>query len=121
MAWAQASWPTRGESQARSVVPTPPGLGEDMRELWHDIGQVAIGTLPGWVRAMYGFGPPDPELMEREQVRQLIGALDLGFESLPGVVEARERIELRMRRWAGPGPGHPVARPGAAGLGPTAR
>src|SRR5258708_40343444 len=85
---------------AISVVLDPPGLGEDMRELWHGIGQVAIGTLPGWARAMYGFGPPDPELMEREQVRQLIGALDLGFWPLPGVVEARERIELRMRRGA---------------------
>jgi hypothetical protein len=47
---------------------------------------------------MYGFGEPDPELMAREQVRQLIGALDAGFESLPGVMEARERIELRMRQ-----------------------
>jgi uncharacterized protein (DUF2236 family) len=80
------------------VVLDPPGLGDDMRELWHDLGQVAIGTLPGWARSMYGFGKPDPELMEREQVRQLIGALDLGFESLPGVMEARERIELRMRQ-----------------------
>jgi hypothetical protein len=35
--------------------------------------------------------------MEREPVRQLIGALDIAFESLPGVMEARERIELRMR------------------------
>jgi uncharacterized protein (DUF2236 family) len=83
---------------AISVVLDPPGLGDDMRELWHDIGQVAIGTLPGWARSMYGFGKPDPELMEREHVRQLIGALDLGYESLPGVMEARERIELRMRQ-----------------------
>ena len=83
---------------AISVVVDPPGLGDDMRELWHDIGQVAIGTLPGWARSMYGFEKPDPELMEREYVRQLIGALDLGYESLPGVMEARERIELRMRR-----------------------
>ena len=83
---------------AISVVLDPPGLGEDMRELWHDIGQVAVGTLPGWARSMYGFGEPDPELMEREQVRQLIGALDFGFDSLPGVMEARERIELRMRQ-----------------------
>jgi len=83
---------------AISVVVDPPGLGDDMRELWHDIGQVAIGTLPGWARSMYGFGKPDPELMEREHVRQLIGALDLGYESLPGVMEARERIELRMRQ-----------------------
>jgi len=35
--------------------------------------------------------------MEREPVRQLLGALDLAFESLPGVLEARRRIELRMR------------------------
>jgi hypothetical protein len=35
--------------------------------------------------------------MDREQVRQLIGAVDLMFESLPGVLEARERIELRTR------------------------
>jgi uncharacterized protein (DUF2236 family) len=83
---------------AISVVLDPPGLGDDMRELWRDIGQVAIGTLPGWARSMYGFGKPDPELMERENVRQLIGALDLGYESLPGVMEARERIELRMRQ-----------------------
>jgi uncharacterized protein (DUF2236 family) len=83
---------------AISVVLDPPGLGDDMRELWHDIGQVAIGTLPDWARSMYGFAKPDPELMERGKVRQLIGALDLGYESLPGVMKARERIELRMRQ-----------------------
>ena len=90
--------PTPAALDAISVVLDPPGLGEDMRELWHDIGTVAVGTLPGWARSMYGFGKPDPELMEREHVRQLIGALDFGFESLPGVTEARERIELRMRQ-----------------------
>jgi len=30
-------------------------------------------------------------------VRQLLGTLDLGFESLDGVLEARRRIELRVR------------------------
>jgi hypothetical protein len=35
--------------------------------------------------------------MEREAVRQLIGAVDLMFESMPGVLAARERIELRSR------------------------
>ena len=88
---------TQAALDAISVVLDPPGLGEDMRELWHDLGQVAVGTLPDWARSMYGFGKPDPELMEREHVRQLVGALDFGFESLPGVMEARERIELRMR------------------------
>jgi hypothetical protein len=40
---------------------------------------------------------PPAEALEREAVRQLLGVLDLGFESLPGVLEARQRIELRMR------------------------
>ena len=40
---------------------------------------------------------PPPGVIEREPVRQLIGALDIAFESLPGVLEARERIELRTR------------------------
>jgi hypothetical protein len=47
---------------------------------------------------MYGHGEPVAESMERESVRQLIGAVDLAFESLPGVMEARERIELRTRQ-----------------------
>jgi uncharacterized protein (DUF2236 family) len=66
-------------------------------ELWHDLGQVAIGTLPVWAREMYGFAQPPPEALEREPVRQLIGAVDVAFETLPGVLEGRERIELRIR------------------------
>jgi len=88
---------TPAASEAIAIVLDPPGLDDDTRELWHDLGQVAVGTLPAWARSMYGFDEPPPELMEREPVRQLIGALDFAFESLPGVLEARERIELRMR------------------------
>jgi hypothetical protein len=80
------------------VVLDPPGLDDDAREFWRDLGQVAIGSLPGWARSMYGHGEPVAESMERESVRQLIGAVDLAFESLPGVMEARERIELRTRQ-----------------------
>jgi uncharacterized protein (DUF2236 family) len=88
---------TPAARDAIGVVLDPPGLSDDLRELWHDLGQVAIGTLPGWARTMYGFAEPPSEVMEREPVRQLIGALDIAFESLPGVIEARERIDLRMR------------------------
>ena len=83
--------------EAIGIVLDPPGLDTDTRELWHDLGRVAVGTLPAWARSMYGFAEPPPEVMEREPVRQLIGALDTAFESLPGVLEGRERIELRMR------------------------
>jgi uncharacterized protein (DUF2236 family) len=88
---------TPAARDAIGVVLDPPDLDDELRELWHELGQVAIGTLPGWARSLYGFAEPPAELMEREPVRQLIGALDMAFESLPGVLEARERIELRMR------------------------
>jgi uncharacterized protein (DUF2236 family) len=83
---------------AMGIVLDPPQLAEDLHELWHDVGQVAIGTLPAWAREMYGFAEPPSETMEREPVRQLIGALDVAFEALPGVLEARQRIELRTRQ-----------------------
>ena len=88
---------TPAAQDAIAVVLDPPSLAPELRDLWHDLGQVAIGTLPEWAREMYGFAATPPELLERESVRQLIGAVDVAFESLPGVLEGRERIELRMR------------------------
>ena len=89
---------TAAAREAIAIVLDPPNLDADTRELWRDLGQVAVGTLPGWAREMYGYAAPPADLMERESVRQLLGALDLAFESLPGVLEARQRIELRMRQ-----------------------
>jgi uncharacterized protein (DUF2236 family) len=83
--------------EAMAVVLDPPGLDDDLRELWHDVGQVAVGSLPEWARRLYGWAAPPCEALEREPVRQLIGVLDLAFEAQPGVLEARRRIELRMR------------------------
>lgn len=88
---------TPAARDAISIVLDPPEVQGDLRDLWRDLGQVAVGTLPDWARAMYGFAMPPAELMEREPVRQMLGALDLAFEMQPGVLEARERIELRMR------------------------
>jgi hypothetical protein len=34
----------------------------------------------------------------REEVRQVLGVLDVLYMGEPGVVEARQRLELRMRR-----------------------
>ena len=95
---AQLRQATPAAMDAIGVVLDPPQLAQDLRELWHDVGQVAIGTLPVWAREMYGFAEPPPKTMEREPVRQLIGALDVAFEALPGVLEARQRIELRTRQ-----------------------
>jgi uncharacterized protein (DUF2236 family) len=89
---------TPAAKEAIGIVLDPPDVDAETRDLWHDLAQVAVGTLPQWALDMYGFATPPAELMEREPVRQLLGALDLAFESLPGVTEARQRIELRMRR-----------------------
>jgi uncharacterized protein (DUF2236 family) len=88
---------TPAAKEAIAIVLDPPDLDAELRDLWRDLGQVAVGTLPDWARQMYGYPAPPAELMEREPVRQLLGALDLAFESLPGVLEARQRIELRTR------------------------
>jgi len=88
---------TPAAREAIGIVLEPPDLSDELLELWRELGQVAIGTLPDWARSMYGFAKPPAEAMERDPVRQLIGAIDMAFESLPGVLEARERIELRMR------------------------
>jgi uncharacterized protein (DUF2236 family) len=88
---------TPAARESIALVLDPPWLDAETRDLWRELGQVAVGTLPDWARSMYGFDQPRPESMEREPVRQLIGAMDFAFESLPGVMEARERIELRMR------------------------
>jgi uncharacterized protein (DUF2236 family) len=89
---------TPAAREAIAIVLDPSELEGDTRDLWRELGQVAIGTLPVWARDMYAFAAPPPEAMEREPIRQLLGALDLAFESLPGVIEARQRIELRTRR-----------------------
>jgi uncharacterized protein (DUF2236 family) len=88
---------TPAAKEAIAIVLNPPDLDAELRPLWGELGQVAVGTLPEWAREMYGFEAPPEQVMERESVRQLLGALDLAFESLPGVIEARQRIELRMR------------------------
>jgi hypothetical protein len=47
---------------------------------------------------MYGYDAPPPLTPERrEEVRQVLGVLDAVYLGEPGVLEARQRIALRMR------------------------
>jgi uncharacterized protein (DUF2236 family) len=78
-----------------------PDIEPDLADVWEVIAAAAAASLPGWARAMYGFGdggpapgsvPPD-----REEVRQVLGVLDAVFLGEPGVLEARQRLTLRMR------------------------
>jgi hypothetical protein len=49
---------------------------------------------------MYGYGAPQPPPLapgRQTEIRQSLGVLDALFLSEPGVLEARQRITLRMR------------------------
>ncbi len=88
---------TPAAREAMAIVLDPPGLDPDMRAMWQDLGAAAVGTLPEWARALYGWAEPAPELRDRETVRQLLGVLDFASELQPGVREARRRLDARMR------------------------
>jgi uncharacterized protein (DUF2236 family) len=88
--------PAAGESMAYLL--DPPGLDEDLAEIWQDVRDAAVGTLPQWAREMYGYpAPPALTPERRTEIRQALGVLDAVFLSEPGVLEARQRLALRMR------------------------
>jgi uncharacterized protein (DUF2236 family) len=89
---------TPAAAESMGYLLDPAGLGEDIAELWQDIRDAAIATLPDWAREMYGYPAPDPVTAERRtQIRQTLGVLDAVFLAEPGVLEARQRLALRMR------------------------
>jgi uncharacterized protein (DUF2236 family) len=73
------------------------GLEEDIAEIWQDVRDGAIATLPEWARAMYGYSAPPLTAERREEIRQVLGVLDAVFLGEPGVLEARQRITARIR------------------------
>jgi uncharacterized protein (DUF2236 family) len=87
--------PAAGESMAYLL--SPPGLDEDIAEIWGDVAGGAVASLPDWARELYGYQsePLTPE--RRTEIRQALGVLDAVFLGEPGVLEARQRITLRMR------------------------
>lgn len=82
-----------------------PDVEPELADVWQVLASAAVACLPDWAQAMYGFGkrvlPGVPALSavapEREEVRQVLGVLDVVYLGEPGVLEARQRIALRMR------------------------
>jgi uncharacterized protein (DUF2236 family) len=89
---------TPAAAESMGYLLDPPGLDEDIAELWQDIKDAALSSLPGWAIELYGFPEPGP-LTEtrRTEIRQALGVLDAVFMGEPGVLEARQRIAVRMR------------------------
>jgi len=104
---------TPAAEQSAAYLLDPPGLDDEVAEIWQDIREAVLICLPDWVRQAYGLTAPELTDTRREEIRQALGVLDAVFLGEPGVLEARQRITLRMRAAAG-GSGDRPAGPVAA-------
>lgn len=88
---------TPAAKESMAFLLDPPGLDEEVAEIWQDIREAAVVSLPDWAREMYGYSAPALTDARRAEIRQALGVLDAVFLGEPGVLEARQRITLRMR------------------------
>jgi uncharacterized protein (DUF2236 family) len=88
---------TPAAAESMGYLLDPPGLDEEIAGFWRDVRDAAIAVLPQWARQMYGYGAPPLSPGRRTEIRQSLGVLDALVLSEPGVLEARQRITLRMR------------------------
>jgi uncharacterized protein (DUF2236 family) len=89
---------TPAAADAAAFLLDPPGLDPDIAEIWQDIRDGTTAAMPEWALQMYGYHPPGaPTPARRAEIRQALGVLDVVYLGEPGVLEARQRIALRMR------------------------
>ena len=92
---------TPAAAESCDYLLNPRGLDEEVADLWQDISQAVLVSLPGWARQMYDLPDPPPlSAGRRDEIRQVLGLLDAMFLGEPGVLEARQRIALRTRAGA---------------------
>jgi uncharacterized protein (DUF2236 family) len=104
-AYFEAVRPSLATSKTTADVATyllnMPDVEPELAEPWEVLAGAAVASLPGWARAMYEFGDGGPAAgsvpPDREEVRQVLGVLDAVYLGEPGVLEARQRLTLRMR------------------------
>ena len=88
---------TPAAAESMAYLLDPPGLDEDVAEIWADIKDGVLAVLPAWALQMYGYPPQSLTEARQTEIRQALGVLDAVFLGEPGVLEARQRITLRMR------------------------
>ena len=88
---------TPAAAETRDYLLDPPGLDEDIAEIWQDVRDGAIAALPAWAADLYALPQPPLTPARREEIRQALGVLDVVYMGEPGVLEARQRIAARVR------------------------
>ena len=72
-----------------------PAIEPELTDLWEVLAAASVASLPDWAMDLYGSaGAVAPD---RTEVRQVLGVLDALYLGEPGVLEARQRLTLRMR------------------------
>jgi uncharacterized protein (DUF2236 family) len=91
---------TPASAESITYLLDPPGMDEDIAELWQEVREAVVAALPRWALELYGYPAPEPLTPERRtEIRQTLGLLDAVFLGEPGVLEARQRIALRQRHF----------------------
>jgi uncharacterized protein (DUF2236 family) len=72
-----------------------PAIEPELTDLWQVLAAASVASLPDWARDLYGRA--DAAAPDRTEVRQVLGVLDALYLGEPGVLEARQRLTLRMR------------------------
>jgi len=85
---------TPAAQETAAYLLDPPGMDDEIADLWEEIRNAVLISLPPWALDLYGLAAPD---VRRDEVRGALGLLDAVFLGEPGVLEARQRITLRMR------------------------
>jgi uncharacterized protein (DUF2236 family) len=88
---------TPAAAESMAYLLEPPGLDADIAEIWQDIRDGAVSSLPDWAIKLYGYSVPPLTDARRTEIRQALGVMDVVFLGEPGVLEARQRITLRAR------------------------
>jgi uncharacterized protein (DUF2236 family) len=88
---------TPAARESMAYLLDPPGLDEEVAEIWQDVRDGVVAVLPDWAREMYGYQAPPLTPARRTEIGQALGVLDAVYLGEPGMLEARQRIALRMR------------------------
>ncbi|MGD0699876.1 MAG: oxygenase MpaB family protein [Trebonia sp.] len=72
-----------------------PAIEPELTDLWEVLAAASVASLPDWAKDLYGRA--DVIAPDRTEVRQVLGVLDALYLGEPGVLEARQRLTLRMR------------------------
>ena len=96
---ARAALHARPPDESMAYLLDPPGLDPDIAEIWQDVrdarGRRRCRTGRRTCTAIPDAGALTPD--RRTEIRQALGVLDAVSLGEPGVLEARQRIALRMR------------------------